>query len=80
MIICYINTHKDNIFLNNNKKMRNNTGIDPKSFLNTPIGGIKESNSLPVNFHPKGGLWITPDKSASFALLSCLIHRGCVEA
>ena len=47
-----------------------------KVFLNTPVGGIKESNSLPVNFHPKGGLWITPDKSASFALLSRLIYRG----
>ncbi len=56
MIICYINTHKDNIFLNNNKKMRNNTDVDLKSFFNTPVSGIKESNSLPVNFHPKGGL------------------------
>ena len=36
-----------------------------KVFLNTPVGGIKESNSLPVNFHPKGGLWITPDKSGN---------------
>lgn len=32
MIICYINTHKDNIFFNNNKKMRNNTDVDLKSF------------------------------------------------
>ena len=33
MIICYINTHKDNIFLNNNKKKRNNTDVDLKSFF-----------------------------------------------
>ena len=56
------------------KKISRSTAI-----LFPPVGGIKESINLPVNCHPKGGLWITPDKSGNWAKRRRLIHRGSIE-